>query len=422
MNGVTVLPSSCTGTLTAPASKSAIQRAMALALLHKGETHISFAGNSSDEETSRNIIRSMGAVIQNMNGVEVINSSGKISLKTSLNFNESGLSCRMFTPIAALAENEVYLEGNGTLLKRPMHFFEEVLPGLNVDFLSNNGHLPFSVKGPLVPKSIHIDEAGSSQYLTGLLFAFAKVATQPVEISVDVLKSKPYISLSIEMLNHFGYSVQHEGFRKFMIQPGNHASCIIHYHAEGDWSGAAFLLVAAAIGGRVNVSNLKANSMQADRRIMEVLQFAGADVSIDGQQVLCSSNRLKAFVFDATDCPDLFPPLAALAANCEGKSCIKGCSRLLTKESNRVHSIMDVLSKVVIDAEIADDELWIMGGKIQAARLWSHQDHRIAMMAAVLALNADGAVEIDGAAVVRKSYPNFFYDLQSLGVKLKLHE
>lgn len=424
MKGVTIFPSSCIGNISAPASKSAVQRAMALALLHQGKTIISNAGNSEDENVSRRIIQFLGANIHRIDAHEEhIFSLGEIKpIRNDLPFSESGLSFRMFTPIAALSPESFILNASGTLLHRPMHFFSELFPILNVKVKSNKGFPPFQIQGPLMPKSIQVPGDQSSQYLTGLLFAFAKAAMEPVKISVSHLKSKPYIDLSLEMLAYFGFSVRHQSYHDFFLEPANPRKEIITYNAEGDWSGAAFLLVAGAICGSVAIQNLRHDSLQADRRILLALQQVGADISWEADVLRCIHQELKPFEFDATDCPDLFPPLAALAAYCQGESVILGRSRLATKESNREVSIVDVLTRMGIKLIVQGDAIRIFGGKILPAKVSSHQDHRIAMMASILGLGASGPVEIEGTSAVRKSYPDFFSDLQKLSVKLNIHE
>jgi len=424
MRAITISPSSCQGTLVAPASKSAVQRAMALALLHNGKTIIKSAGHSEDEMVARRIIKLLGAKIETAGDAECVFSKGNIKpLDTSLDFSESGLSFRMFTPIVSLSPQKFILTGSGTLLRRPMHFFLDVLPEMQVAVFSKDGFPPFEVQGPLIAHSITISGEQSSQYLTGMLFALAKAANERVEIFVHNLKSKPYIDLSIQMLLHFGYSVSHSGYEKFIIEPGNLAPETIIYNAEGDWSGASFFLVAGAIGGNVTISNLRRESLQADQKIVQVLESVGAQISWNGAILKCAKADLMPFEFDATDCPDLFPPLAALAANCKGESVLIGRSRLVSKESNREKSIIDILSKMGVPVKTEKDSMWIMGGGgIQAAKVSSHHDHRIAMMASILALNANDAVEIEGADSVRKSYPGFFSDLQNLAVKMNIHE
>jgi 3-phosphoshikimate 1-carboxyvinyltransferase len=185
---------------------------------------------------------------------------------------------------------------------------------------------------------------------------------------------------------------------------------------EGDWSGAAFLLVAGAIsGGDVSAGNLRVGSLQADRAIMNALRDAGCRVEEKYGVVRAEKSDLKAFSFDATDSPDLFPPLAALASRCKGISRISGVSRLFHKESDRAGAIADVLEATGIRVSFEGDEMLIRGGEIRGAVVSSHNDHRIAMMAAVMATAATGSVTITGAEAVEKSFPDFYDALRQLG-------
>ena len=417
-----ILPGNIMGTVTAPASKSAMQRACALALLNNGKTVIQNPGKSNDDRAAMNIIKRLGADIYYDQDDLVVNSNGIIDGRENISCGESGLSFRMFAPLAALSDHEIILNGEGSLLKRPMHFFDEVFPLLGIRTKTNNGFLPITIQGPLLAKDISIDGSMSSQYLTGLLFAFAKTAKEPVVISVHDLKSKPYIDLSMQMLGSFGYNVRHEDYSKFFIQPVDLKQKEIIYHTEGDWSGAAFLLVAGAIAGDIRVKGLDLFSAQADRAILDVLMDAGAAISIEGSCVLVNNQQtLNAFEFDATDSPDLFPPLVALAAYCTGISVIKGTGRLAGKESDRAATLIDVFGKMGIEIFLKDDSMIIKGGTgIHSANVSSHHDHRIAMACAVAALQATGNMEIDQAEAINKSYPDFYHHLQMLGAAVSL--
>lgn len=414
--------SGISGTITVPASKSAMQRACALALLNNGSTVIQNAGKSNDDLVAINIIKGLGAVIKYENDYQVVSSTGEINYSGNINCGESGLSLRMFAAIASLSKNEVILNGSGSLLKRPVHFFNEVFPLLGVNTKTNNGFLPVTIKGPLIPAGIFIDGSLSSQYLTGLLFAFAKAAKEPVVITVNNLKSKPYIDLSLQMLQHFGYDVKHESYSKFYIEPVGNEKRKIIYDTEADWSAAAFLLVAGAIAGDIRLKGLDIFSTQADRAIMDILAVAGANITVEGSCILINNRRaLKAFEFDATDSPDLFPPLAALAAYCNGVTTIKGISRLTAKESNRTETLKDVFAKMGVEIFLQEDNMIIHGGSaVCGAAVSSHHDHRIAMACAVAALGASGTVRINDAEAVNKSYPGFYDHLQMLGAAVSL--
>jgi 3-phosphoshikimate 1-carboxyvinyltransferase len=431
---VTIQPSIITGTITAPASKSSMQRACALALLAGGETQLFNPGKSNDDKAALEIIKELGAIVLN-------NADGSITVKapvnnftgSSINCGESGLSIRMFAAIAALQDREITINGSGSLVTRPMHLFDEVFPQLGVTVTSNNGFLPLKVKGPLLPEDISIDGSLSSQFLTGLLIAFAKAATKPVTITVQNLKSKPYIDLTLQMMREFGYEIQNINYEQFILNPSSsfareqdskHAVLPRAYTVECDWSGAAFLLVAGAIAGSVTLKGLDVFSKQADRAILQPLMNCGAVTSIEETQVTVGSplvGRCQAFHFNATDCPDLFPPLVALAACCEGTSVIEGASRLAHKESNRALTLQEEFAKMGIDIRLQDDLMMIAGtGSIKGAHVHSHHDHRIAMACAVAALKAEGDTVIDHAEAVNKSYPGFYEDLKMLKAAVSL--
>ncbi|HYJ63539.1 MAG TPA: 3-phosphoshikimate 1-carboxyvinyltransferase, partial [Parafilimonas sp.] len=208
----------------------------------------------------------------------------------------------------------------------------------------------------------------------------------------------------------------------FDEEPDTERNDFVDYTVEGDWSGGAFLLVAGAVAGNIKVKGLDIASTQADKKILEALEDCGADISINEKDIIVlSKNKLQAFEFNATDCPDLFPPLASLAACCKGTTKITGVHRLTHKESNRALSIQEELDKMNIKVELNDNVMSIEGTEnIKAATAHSHHDHRIAMMCAVLALKANGETIIEDAEAVNKSYPDFYKHLQQLGASLSL--
>jgi len=159
------------------------------------------------------------------------------------------------------------------------------------------------------------------------------------------------------------------------------------------------------------VMNLNPRSLQADRAIINALMWCGAYVSIRENSIFVKRENLAGFDFDATHCPDLFPPLVALASHCVGESKILGVGRLKVKESDRAATLMEEFTKLGIDIKVQNDLMIIQGGKPKSAKVQSHGDHRIAMACAVAALKGNCEVEIDGAEAVSKSYPDFFSDL-----------
>jgi 3-phosphoshikimate 1-carboxyvinyltransferase len=433
---IIIHPSKISGSVVAAASKSSMQRACAAALVRCGVSVIHNPGVSNDDMASLNVIKTLGAKTEYLADGSLKINSADIQLPDTLNINfgESGLGIRMFTPIAALTKSLVNIEGEGSLISRPMDFFDEILPQLHVQISSNNGKLPLKIKGPLVPKNIEIDGSLSSQFLTGLLLAFA--ASLPTEgeilgkndkiiIKVNNLKSKPYIDLTLKVMKDFGLPVpENKNYEEFIFQKSKieNQKSEINYAVEGDWSGGAFLLAAGAIAGSITVLGLDVHSTQADKKILEALKDCGCQLFFDNNKILVSppkKGRGVAFHFDANDCPDLFPPLVALAAYCDGVTEIEGVERLTHKESNRALTLQEEFAKLGIEIVLENNLMKIKGGTpVKSAVTQSRHDHRIAMACAVAALGAEGAVKIEDAAAIKKSYPNFYQHLLQLGVNL----
>lgn len=406
-----VEPSVIRGKLPAPPSKSYAQRAIAVAALATGRSEILYPGNSDDVMAAVRVVRQLGAGVRNTGSKLII--SGGISVPgETLNCGEAGLSIRMFSSIAALFDSPVTLLGEGSLLKRPMTVVEDSLRAMGVECSTNKGYLPLTVRGPVRGGQASVDGSLSSQVLTGMLIA-APYAGEDVTINVENLKSKPYIDITLEVMHSFGVTAENRDYKQFYIRSGQEYMPV-NYIVEGDWSGAAFLLVAGAIAGEVTLENLEATSPQADRAIITALERAGAEIAFKDRQVFISKAPLSAFEFDATDCPDLFPPLVALAAYCDGKTRIKGAERLIHKESNRAVTLEEEFGRLGVEVKTDGDIMTVTGGNCSGGTVSSRGDHRIAMACAVAAVAAKGVVEIEDAGAVAKSYPAFFDDLKKL--------
>ncbi len=420
---VGIQPSRISGTIQAAASKSSMQRACAAALLRGGETVLHNPGKSNDDLAAIDVIQKLGArVIYSKTGDITIQSNGIRPVSQEINCGESGLGIRMFTPIAALSDQPLTLNGTGSLLTRPMDFFDTILPKLGVKVQSQQGKLPLHIQGPLLPADIEVDGSLSSQFLTGLLMAYGAAGAHEVTITVKHLTSKPYIDLTLQVMKHFGWEVENKAYKEFsFVNTITNHQLPTHnqYTIEGDWSGAAFLLVAGAIAGPITVTGLDAFSTQADKAILQALSASGCSLSIQETQITTGPMPLKAFHFNATDCPDLFPPLVALAAYCEGTTVIEGVSRLTHKESNRSLSLQSEFGKLGIAIDLQDDLMLVKGSTgVNAATVHSHHDHRIAMACAVAALKSEGEVLIEAAEAINKSYPEFYTHMQSLGASV----
>lgn len=436
---VTIHPSTLTGIINAPASKSSMQRACTAALLSTKKSFIKNPGHSNDDKAALDIIKRLGAVISEVDSETIsvqsyfLSKADEIvSKEDTIHCGESGLSIRMFTPIAALCKNKIKITGDGSLTTRPLDFFDEVLPQLGVAIQSNGGKLPMTILGPLQPKDIEVDGSLSSQFLTGLLFAYAVAPKQFVTgdntfIKVNSLKSKPYIDLTLDVMKQFGLPVpENKDYKEFVFDKksleayqNNTERKEVVYTVEGDWSGGAFLLVAGAIAGPITVTGLSLASTQADKKILDALTSANAGIAMEAKGIKIHPSEMKAFEFDATDCPDLFPPLVALAAYCNGTTKIKGVSRLAHKESNRGLTLQEEFGKMGLKIDLDGDMMHIHGGeRLKGATVHSRHDHRIAMSCAVAALKAEGATTIEEAEAINKSYPDFYDHLKTLGAQV----
>lgn len=403
------------GIITPPSSKSYAQRAIALSLLAEGRSVLRNIEFCKDTRSALACIEALGAKVTYIDESTIAIDGGFNPQDGTLYVGESGLATRLFTPIASLSQTPICIQGEGTLLHRPMHMMIEPLRELGVKVKDGGGYLPIEVEGPIHGGKIRVDGSVSSQFITGLLLALP-MAEEDTTLYVDSAVSTPYIDMTISTAESFGVEIMHnEGdYSEFFIE-GRQRYTPADLAIEGDWSGASTMLVAGAIAGEITIRNISTLSKQADTAICNALERAGAGIIIEQDSITVTKRPLKAFTFDATQCPDLFPALAALAAAAEGVSVIKGTNRLMHKESDRAETIRQEYEKLGIEVDISEDNVMkICGGKIEPATVFSHNDHRIAMSLAVSALRCEGEVVIENAECVEKSYPAFFEDLESV--------
>ncbi len=423
-----IIPGEVQGEIEPPSSKSYAQRAIAAALLAEGTSVLSGVEMCDDTAAALRVVQALGAKVENTAPGTYAVTGGLDPVSNTLDIGESGLSTRLFTPIASLCHTPVTVTGHGTILTRPMEMMEEPLRGLGVEVTSRKGRLPLTVHGPMRGGEVEIDGSISSQFLTGLLISLP-LAARDTTVRVENLRSIPYIDMTIDVMDRFGVDVDHRDYEEFYI-PGAQTYTPASMTIEGDWSAASCLLVAGATAGSVTVRNLNPVSLQADVAIIEALSRAGAHIEQSMGSITVSRRDLRAFTFDATDCPDLFPALAALAASCEGTSTIIGTSRLAHKESDRAQAIFSEYRRLGIGVDLSvEDEMRITrglergrfpsGGGVAVGTtdgvvVESHGDHRMAMSLAVAALNAQAPVIIRDAECVSKSYSDFWTDFDKL--------
>lgn len=410
-----IRPGLISGNIAIPASKSDAQRAILCAALANGTSRLTGIGKSEDELAMLQAVRQMGAVIQSENenedsfsttNIVAITGIKNIPENLELSAGESGLGLRLLTCVSAAFDQKVRLTGRGSLLTRPMNFFDEVLPQFGAEVSTNKGVLPIEVKGPLKGRDLEVDGSLSSQFISGLLLALPKSETSSTLRVVD-MKSGPYIRMTIHTLKEFGITIENEA-NVFRIA-GNQNYRAADYSIESDWSSASYWLVAAAIGHPLVVSGLNMRSLQADKELLKALMSAGCRLSVGEDAIRVDGSNLQAFEFDASDCPDLFPALVVLASKCKGITRIRGAKRLIHKESDRGTALRSEFGKMGLRIELENDLMLIHGtGKLHGAEVDSHHDHRIAMCLGIAGTIATGATMLTNADSVSKSYPDFW--------------
>jgi 3-phosphoshikimate 1-carboxyvinyltransferase len=416
---VTIYPSGVAGNLRAPSSKSQTIRAYAAAMLAGGTSVLFRPSACDDAKAMLAIAEKAGAVVKERKlGIAV---TGGAQLPAGqVDCGESGLAARIMIALSALSDKEVIITGSSTLMQRTMGDIEQPLHELGVSCSSGNGRLPFRVKGPITGGSVSVDGSSTSQFVTGLLMALPLAGGDSV-LTVERLHSIPYLEMTLEVLKKFGIAIERGNDHQFIIS-GNQRYMPANLKIEGDWSGAAFMMVATAINGDMTISGLNIRSTQSDMAMLTLFREVGIKTRFAGERLSVFRSEIQPFNFDCTHCPDLFPPLVVLAAHARDKCCIKGAERLMNKESDRAKTLTSEFGKLGIKIEVAGNEMIVHPGEIHGGTVSSHNDHRIAMACAVAALSAKTPVTITDAECVAKSYSRFFDDLQKAGAKLDTYE
>jgi len=431
--------------ITVPSSKSFAQRAIIAAALSKGTSKLGSFTPCSDSNSAIKVAEALGAKIEFDGDSLIINGLGKDSIPEleNLNVGESGLLARLMIPLMAVfGKAPVKIEGEGTLLKRPLSCANDIMAAFGV-MLTNAApqsvkevFVPLNVSGKLLSGLAEISGKGGSQLISGLLMSLPLLEKGSTVYITDP-KSIPYMFITLDVLRKFGIKIANEmegddvflekedwshcSGMTFHIEPGQsyHSA---DFHIEGDWSSAANFMVLGAIYGNVCVKGLDTSSLQADLTIIDILVEAGASVSQDEDgSINVHKAPLQEFHADLNNAPDLFPVVSVLAAFCPGKSRIEGISRLYGKESDRSISILNMLKGFGVEACIDSDALLVQGHSLswrilngqllKGGEYSSYHDHRMAMALKVAEPGADSSISIDDTDCLEKSYPDFLKDL-----------
>ncbi|BEP17814.1 3-phosphoshikimate 1-carboxyvinyltransferase [Pyrofollis japonicus] len=417
-------PSILDGSVRAPPSKSYSHRAFFASLLARGESTIVNPLWSNDTATSLAAIRALGAQARRIDNALRVVSDGARGLRWApvIYVAESGTTMRLVTALLGLLDKPVLVYGRGRIHERPVKGLLEALGSLGAEYIVSRGCCPpHVVKGPVRGSHVKVDARESSQYVSALLMLGAGLGE--LDITVTNLESKPYVDITIRVLEAYGVSVEREDYRWFHVvgEP-----VPVTYVVPGDWSSAAALLAAGAVAGHVRVEGLDPADPQPDKAITYILRSMGAGIRVrENYAEAWSTGRLEGFETRIQDYPDLGPVLAALAAIACGYSRICCAERLRLKESDRVEAILDLMRRSGVDSwlEEGDKGLCIVVrgacGRLRGGVVYDvHGDHRVAMAAAILGLASAGETVIRNPGVVAKSFPGFWDALKKLGARI----
>lgn len=390
---VKITPRKLCGNIDIISSKTYAHRILIAAALSDRPTKIFVNTMSEDIRATMDCIISMGAgaIYEKDKNLIQVSPIKNVPEKIELNAEESGSTARFMLPVAAALSKSVFLDGCGRLPQRPFLPLVREMRKNGVEVSSD--HIPIQTDGKLKNGIFEIEGNISSQYITGLLMALPRLSGDSEIRLTTPLESKAYVDITIEVLKIFGIEIEttNEGY---IVRRGKYKSPG-EIKVEGDWSNAAFFIVADKMGGNIYVDGLKEDSLQGDKKIMELL---------DATEI------------DAGDIPDLVPILSVLALSRCGTTRIYNASRLRLKESDRLKAIEKSLTDFGGDVKVEDDSVIINGkGKIKGGRASGFSDHRIIMSLAIASLIAEDECIIEGAESVAKSYPNFFEEFKRLG-------
>ena len=401
-----------------PPSKSLAHRAILAACMAEGTSVIRNVALSEDIEATLNVGQAMGADIKRTMESDkrytLSIQGGRRCAMPTMDCGESGSTLRFAIPLALVHCGGGAFHGRGRLGQRPLTPYEELCRAQGIPWDADEAGLPLTLKGTMRSGAFSVRGDISSQFITGYLMALPMLDGDSMIKIEGTLESRPYVDLTLDILRRYGIKIIEPDAQSFVIAGGQHYRAT-EYTVEGDWSQAAFLMVMGALGEEVTLKGMSRDSRQGDAIMVDVLRRMGADMHWDGNELTVKKSTLKAVSVDLTHCPDLAPPIAAACAAAEGISMLYGIKRLRLKESDRVASISAALDAVGCHVTSEEDSMSIIGGGICGGEIHAMGDHRIAMMAAVLSTVCTEPVGIIGAEAVKKSWPNFWEDFETLG-------
>ncbi|MDE5993382.1 MAG: 3-phosphoshikimate 1-carboxyvinyltransferase [Oscillospiraceae bacterium] len=428
---VKIKPSKLIGRVSAPSSKSFSHRMLIAAALAGGVSEISNISASEDIDATVSALNALGAKIFREGTDYTVIGIKNPSASAVIDCRESGSTLRFIIPIAAALGCSCEFHGSGKLPERPITPYIRELGKNGTVIAKTDGVMPFTMNGKLRGGEYVLEGDVSSQFITGLLFALPLCSENSVIRLVSRLESKPYADMTIAALARFGISIDEsedgEGLPVYRIRGGQkYRSADVS--VEGDYSQAAFYFAANALGSEIKIDNLNEDSVQGDKKILEIVRNMGYN-KLNGHENAVSAvnaasavaEKLSAFSVDVSDIPDLVPILTVLGCFADGVCRITGAKRLKIKESNRLEAIAAALGNIGGKVTVHDDSLEIEPvERFHSGTIDGCNDHRIVMASAIASTMADGVITITDAEAVAKSYPDFWRDFESLGGNAEL--
>ncbi|UCC17384.1 MAG: 3-phosphoshikimate 1-carboxyvinyltransferase, partial [Dehalococcoidales bacterium] len=396
---VSISKSTIKGGVIAPSSKSYTIRALICAALAEGESEIINPLGSDDTEACQDILSTLGVRIEQGTNSWMVKGGTLQQPDRDLYCHESAATQRFMTAVCSIIPGTCRLTSAPSLAKRPVHPLIHPLRQLGVNCTYDEVDSTVTVNGGSLKGGLaELPGDISSQYVSALLF-ISPYAEDGMTVRLTTpLESKPYVQMTLDCLEHFGIEIKTSGeMREYRIVPQTYKPA--QYTVEGDWSSASYLLAAGAIAGNIEVKNLNPGSVQGDKVLLDFLQEMGVSVETRNDSILVRESPLRAIKADLTDCIDLLPTVAVLAAMAEGTSEFNGIARARIKESNRVSAVKAGLEKAGINVIEEKDKLTITGGERNNTVIDSHNDHLFAMAFSLLGLNA-GTIEIENAEYI----------------------
>lgn len=409
---IKLTPKNLKGRVDLPSSKSYAHRMLITAAFSRTESVLLGDFSSEDMLATLRVLTAFGARFEDVVGGVKITPALKVE-RAVADCGESGSTLRFAVPIAAALGIDATFIGAKRLGERPM---KELLHCLSEHGIKFEGEgFPLYISGKLSAGDYQIDGGRSSQYVTGLLLALPLLEGDST-LTVHGEASKAYIDITLDVLIGSGADITKNG-NTFFIRGGGY-SVPGERKVEGDWSNAAFWMVAGLLGEEISIGNLNPASYQGDKRVEDLLKQAGGNISWENGRLTAKPSELNGITFDANDIPDAVPAMSVALASAKGTSVITGVKRLRLKESDRLAAVMDMLTRLGVPVSyIAEEDALKIEGvpRFMGTTLSSYNDHRLAMAGAVAAVRAKSPITLIGAEAVKKSYPAFFDEYKNLG-------